>query len=82
VRLARSGEVVLITDRGEVVAQLGLPGEAAAASAFPGLDRLVREGVVRPPNSDPQPDAYGIGDRPSIRPGVALALLDEMRREA
>ena len=46
-RHVRAGEGVLITDRGEVVAELALPGEATADSSMPpGLIALARQGLV------------------------------------
>lgn len=59
VRLAASGETVLITDRDRVVAELTPPREGRS----PDLDdarlaQLVREGVVKPPllrNPGPPP---------------------------
>ena len=46
-RHVRSGEGVLVTDRGEVVAEIGPPGEGAADSSVPpGLVALARRGLV------------------------------------
>jgi prevent-host-death family protein len=45
VREARSGEGVLVTDRGEVVAELVPPGQATATSGAPsGLVALAKKG--------------------------------------
>src|SRR5919198_20839 len=47
IRHVRSGEGVLITDRGEVVAEVPPPGNGAAkACAPPGLLALTRRGLV------------------------------------
>jgi antitoxin (DNA-binding transcriptional repressor) of toxin-antitoxin stability system len=47
VRRVRSGEVVLVTDRGQVVAELGPPGHATSDSAIPvGLRALAKRGLV------------------------------------
>ena len=43
-RLVKSGEQVLITDRGEVVAMLGPPGPAFEDAEFPRLEQMIREG--------------------------------------
>ena len=43
-RLVKSGEQVLITDRGEVVAMLGPPGPAFEQAEFPRLEQMIREG--------------------------------------
>jgi prevent-host-death family protein len=46
-RRVRSGEGVLVTDRGEVVAELTPPGEGAVdASIPPGLRALAKRGLV------------------------------------
>jgi prevent-host-death family protein len=44
VREVRSGEGVLVTDRGEVVAELIPPGEAAGSGAPSGLVALAKSG--------------------------------------
>ncbi|GBD31649.1 Antitoxin VapB46 [bacterium HR33] len=46
-RQVRSGESVLVTDRGEVVAELGPPGRGGIDAAVPaGLAALARRGLV------------------------------------
>jgi antitoxin (DNA-binding transcriptional repressor) of toxin-antitoxin stability system len=44
IRLAKSGEQVLITDRGEVVAMLGPAGPLFEEAEFPLLEQMAREG--------------------------------------
>lgn len=80
VRLVRAGEEILVTDRGEVVAELRAPLRAAGqAEPYPGLARLVREGRVRP-GSGNAPELYP--ELPSRTPaGTAQQLLDEERGE-
>jgi antitoxin (DNA-binding transcriptional repressor) of toxin-antitoxin stability system len=47
VRQVRKGEGVLVTDRGEVVAELAPPGRSAGDAAIPaGLVALARQGLV------------------------------------
>jgi antitoxin (DNA-binding transcriptional repressor) of toxin-antitoxin stability system len=47
VRDVRSGEGILITDRGQVVAELNPPGRASEGrEVSPGLAALVRKGLV------------------------------------
>ena len=47
-REVRAGESILVTDRGEVVAELSAPGRAAHDPAIPaGLAALARRGLVR-----------------------------------
>lgn len=72
VRLAASGETVLITDREQVVAEL-VPPAAGRALALPDavLAQAVREGVLTPPVLPP-------GPAPEL-PGVAP--LDEILAE-
>jgi antitoxin (DNA-binding transcriptional repressor) of toxin-antitoxin stability system len=49
VRLARSGEVVLVTDRGRVAAELHPPGAAAArAGAADPMAELAHRGLATP----------------------------------
>lgn len=80
VRLATSGETVLVTDRDLVVAELGPPREArnsVLADAF--LVEAVRSGVLAPPT------LTGSGPPPKPAPAVSseevLAELDECRRD-
>jgi antitoxin (DNA-binding transcriptional repressor) of toxin-antitoxin stability system len=65
VRLAASGETVLISDRDRVVAELGPPRETRSA-ALPDtvLAGAVRRGLVTPPTLPPGPPP----DVPSIAP--------------
>src|SRR5215472_9298465 len=47
IRRVRAGEEVLVTDRGEVVAEIGPPGHGGTdASLPPGLVALARRGLV------------------------------------
>lgn len=75
-RLVRSGEHVLVTDRGEVVAELAPPREGEAFP--PALLALAAEGRVRLglPN---QPGVYEHRDGRRAPAGTALRLLDEDR---
>ena len=80
VRLVRTGEHVLVTDRGEVVAALR-PAETVIREAMPspGLQALVRQGKVR----------AGAPNVPSLYPlrpvrtldGTAARLIDAERGE-
>ncbi len=77
VRLASRGEVVLVTDRDRVVAELVPPRETRAETvADAALAEMVRQGVLAPPLYPPGP--------PPELPGVAkledlLAELDADR---
>jgi antitoxin (DNA-binding transcriptional repressor) of toxin-antitoxin stability system len=82
VRQVREGEVIMVTDRGEVVAELRAP-EAATnelLQKYPGLVDMVRRGLIRLPS---QPHRPGLYPRlPSVTPpGTAQRLLDEDRED-
>jgi antitoxin (DNA-binding transcriptional repressor) of toxin-antitoxin stability system len=74
IRDVRGGESVLVTDRGEVVAEIGPPGRSAASSHHPpGLQALARRGLA----SLGQPNrgrAYRRFTR-ALKPGRVAALL-------
>ena len=80
VRLAASGETILVTDRDRVVAELGPPKETRSpilADAF--LADAVRSGVLTPPalaGSGPPPPTKPVAPLKEI-----LAELDENRRD-
>src|SRR5688572_26042849 len=78
VRLVRAGETVLVTDRGDVVAELRPPGGPPDGhDRHPGLIALARQGVLTlgKPND---PAAYP--GMPSLAaPGTAERLLEDER---
>lgn len=82
-RDVRRGEVFLVTDRNQVVAELRPPGSLSApADAGPErvLEQLVQDGAVTPPRLDAtdwtwQPQSLGMPE------GTAMNLLDELRSE-
>ena len=80
VRLAASGETILMTDRDQVVAELGPPRETRSpilADAF--LAEAVRSGVLTPPRlttSGPPPKPASVATLDEM-----LADLDESRRD-
>lgn len=77
IRLVRSGERVLVTDRGVVVAEIRQPGTPVEDDPYPLLSAAAREGKVR----------LGAPNRPDLYPrlgkilpdGTALRWLDESR---
>ena len=74
IREVRRGERVMVTDRGEVVAEIVPPGlRAEAWDVPPGVQALVRKGLATPgrPNG---PHAYRRLS-PALAPGRAAALL-------
>ncbi|MEW6365135.1 MAG: type II toxin-antitoxin system prevent-host-death family antitoxin [Acidobacteriota bacterium] len=79
-RLVKGGEEILVTDRGEVVAELRRPGlPATKAASYPGLVLLARQGAVVL-GADHDPSKYR-PRRPRVPPGTAIAALDDSRGE-
>ena len=78
-RLVRAGEVVLVTDRGEVVAEIRQPGNGGERTDLPaGLLELARRGMATLP--EPRPKGKMYPRLPKIaEDGTALRLLDEDR---
>jgi antitoxin (DNA-binding transcriptional repressor) of toxin-antitoxin stability system len=81
IRLVRAGEVVMVTDRGEVVAELRAPSpESELLKKYPRLAEMVRDGRVRLPVKPNHPGAYR--RLPAVTPpGTAQRMLDEDRGE-
>ena len=80
VRRVRAGEVLLVTDRGEVVAELHPPGSRGGAlEGFPGLAALARQGVASLGGTN-EPGLYE-PFTPAAPAGTAAALLDAERGE-
>ena len=78
-REVREGEVVLVTDRGRVVAELRQPGTGAILDAHDqALERLRAEGVLTP-GLPQDPGAYAAS--PLARPVASADLLDAEREE-
>lgn len=77
-RLVRSGEEILVTDRGEVVAELRQP-TPRADRPYPALAEAARQGRARIglPNRADLYAALG----PALPEGTAAKLLDEERGE-
>ena len=80
-RLVKSGEQVLITDRGEVVAMLGPPGPAFEQAEFPRLEQMIREGRA----TRAAPKRHGTY-APTPAPGISREdlerVLDEERADS
>jgi antitoxin (DNA-binding transcriptional repressor) of toxin-antitoxin stability system len=80
IRQVREGEVIMVTDRGEVVAELRSPVEPEneLLRKYPGLAEMARKGLVRLPTRPHRPGLY-----PRLTavtpPGTAARLLDEER---
>jgi antitoxin (DNA-binding transcriptional repressor) of toxin-antitoxin stability system len=78
IRKARGGQSVLITDRGEVVAELGPPGHHLESSPHPpGLQALARRGLAT--LGQPNEAAVYRPLRRALAPGRSKTLLDAER---
>jgi antitoxin (DNA-binding transcriptional repressor) of toxin-antitoxin stability system len=77
-RRVASGEIVLVTDRGRVVAELRSPGAAATPELR--LQELVASGAVRAP-ADPDDRSWTAWRGLGLPRGTAQALLDADRGE-
>jgi antitoxin (DNA-binding transcriptional repressor) of toxin-antitoxin stability system len=80
-RHVREGEVVMVTDRGEVVAELRPPSaDSELEKKYPGLAEMARKGLIRLPLKPSCPGAH-----PHLAsvtsPGMAARLLAEDRGE-
>jgi antitoxin (DNA-binding transcriptional repressor) of toxin-antitoxin stability system len=68
IRKVRAGETILVTDRGEVVAEIKPPGQTESDSSLPaGLLEMARKGLVR----------LGGKNDPSAYPRMAALLSAE-----
>jgi antitoxin (DNA-binding transcriptional repressor) of toxin-antitoxin stability system len=77
-RLVRAGERVLVTDRGEVIAELGPPGEGAGQEEIPPrLREMIRRGLAT--RAAPRA-GHKVPSFPRLAPdGTAERLIDEER---
>lgn len=58
VRQAEAGDVVLVTDRGKVVAELAPPGTTSRPDIHPGLLEMERKGLIRLATRRNHPSLY------------------------
>lgn len=80
VRIARGGESVLVTDRGEVVAELRpAPANLPSEVLDPTREALRRRGGVR--LGGPHDPSIYVVREPVGEPGLSARLLDEERGE-
>jgi prevent-host-death family protein len=79
VRVAKAGEIVLVTEHGKVVAALGPPTMHQVPPEFAGLQSLVTRGIATW-GSPKQKGAYA---RTGVKlpPGTAQAVIDELRED-
>jgi antitoxin (DNA-binding transcriptional repressor) of toxin-antitoxin stability system len=81
-RLVREGEIVEVTDRGSVVAELRPPTTGGDLEGqYPDLAERARRGTLRLPVQRNHPDAYPLLSQVTP-PGTAARLLDEDRGNA
>jgi antitoxin (DNA-binding transcriptional repressor) of toxin-antitoxin stability system len=81
VRCVRKGETLLVTDRGEVVAQMGPPQPSNVdRTIHPGLLELARRGLLRLPTRKNDPSLYR-RKRGILKPEEIAELLDWTRGE-
>ena len=78
-QMVRGGEEILVTDRGEVVAELRQPVNVPGTAAYPGLVRHARAGRAR--IGAPNRDVLYPSVKPFLPPGSGKRLLDETRGE-
>jgi antitoxin (DNA-binding transcriptional repressor) of toxin-antitoxin stability system len=79
IRRVRAGETVLVTDRGEIVAELSAPGVSRTdPSVPPGLAALARRGLATL-GCGSSPDLYRPLPRKRRGTMISTRLLDEER---
>jgi antitoxin (DNA-binding transcriptional repressor) of toxin-antitoxin stability system len=78
-RAVKRGERVLVTDRGQVIAELREPAAYPEQSVPPGLAAMVRDNALQVglPNTA---DAYP-PQPPRVADGTAAQVIDELRGE-
>lgn len=80
-RLVRAGETVVVTDRGEPVAEVRSPGATDGPTEYPHLNELIRMGHVRVAEPNAPQDLYHIPHRPKLHNMTSQELLDASREE-
>jgi prevent-host-death family protein len=82
VRRVEAGEIVIVTDRGRVVAELVPPGwQRPAVDVHPGLLELVRRDGLRLPTRPHNPELYRRSQPPVDLHGVSVEELIDFTRE-
>ena len=80
-REVRAGESILVTDRGEVIAEIAAPGSRRAHPALPpGLLALARRGLATLGSGQKTVDLY-VPSRTARKGPSSRELLDEVRGE-
>lgn len=83
VRIAASGETVLISDRDRVVAEMGPPSPGRAPEvADAALAAMIREGLVSPPTSPPStPQSAPLPRAPEGERLPLSRIVDDLSRD-
>lgn len=80
VRKVEAGDVVIVTDRGRIVAELRPPGEPTYPGIHPGLLELARRDGLRLPTRQNEPDLYRrTGPKLDLHGLTVQDLIDEQR---
>ena len=80
VRQAEAGDVVVVTDRGRVVAELWPPGHGASRpDIHPGLLEMERKGLIRLATRQNDPSLYRRMPRVDLGGKTIADLMDEIR---
>ena len=79
-RLVKSGEAILVTERGRPVALLSPVTQASSAVPDPRMATLTEQGLIRPPQG-PLPEDFVDQARPADPAGRLLAALLQERAE-
>lgn len=66
IRMVRGGEEIVVTDRGEIVAELRKPGRSWDDIPYPALQELARRGGAR----------LGAPNRPDLYPALPRLVAD------
>lgn len=79
VRKVEAGDIVLVTDRGVVVAELVPPGHTAQQGIHPGLLELARRDGLRLPTRPRDPAAFPVMAPVDLGGRTIQDLIDEER---
>jgi len=81
VRQVAAGDVVLVTDRGKVVAELSPPGTTSRPDVHPGLLEMERKGLIRLATRPNHPSLYRRMPYVDMGGKTIADLMDEIRGE-
>lgn len=81
VRQVEAGDVVLVTDRGKVVAELAPPGTTSRPDIHPGLLEMERKGLVRLATRPNHPSLYRRMPRVDLGGETVQGMIDFLRED-